>query len=367
MKVYLADIVGIKSGMDAYLESFSEVLNSYDIKSEILSNYQINGKHFYPNIYEGNILVRLFKLLLSCSRFAARLVALKRTEIVVLSTYGTVVDAMFILIAAFSRKTILDVHEAVFLDSKSVYLRKMFKLLYSIIPNNVVYHSDKTKTDLQDLGYGREMIYVPLFPYSMKKEYCMTKIGLDVRDSISTDAINCLFFGNIRPSKGIYELISLVERFKEASCHRNVRFIIAGQDIFNVLSPLDLTHISPSFCRIVSRRINDDEMSYLFSKSDYILLPYKEVSQSAVLEVAVNYRKPVIASSIISFQEIIDRHPSFGHIMCFTDTKAASKLIEILGNDKADYFADSDLRKYSQIEEFDNFVLRLRNVMKLEA
>ena len=102
----------------------------------------------------------------------------------------------------------------------------------------------------------------------------------------------CLFFGDLRPSKGINEVLRLCE-----SNTGEVAFLICGQDIFDILSDKsacnDHVLISP-------RRQSDEELAFLFSSSDIILLPYQSSSQSGVLEVARAFGKPILCSPILA-------------------------------------------------------------------
>ena len=265
------------------------------------------------------------------------------------------------MIASFNSRVLLDIHETIFLDNRRKSIQRIFRFIYQNLSNNVIYHSNNTKIELTKLGFKNKLIYVPHFHYSLKKSYSIDHVGFDLQNSISRESINLLFFGNIRPSKGIYELLSIIRSFNAKLHHCKLNFIIAGQDIFNVLPKLILDHLPTSNFKILLRYVNDDEMCYLFSHVDYILLPYREISQSGILEVAFSFRKPIIASKIKYFQEIIDLHPSFGYTMDFLDQNAINHLVEIIENDKGDYYTDIDIKKYYKSEEFNNFILKLRN------
>ena len=51
------------------------------------------------------------------------------------------------------------------------------------------------------------------------------------------------------------------------------------------------------------RRIDDEEIPELFTKSDFLMLPYEDVAQSGPHMIAYNYHLPVIASNIDGFAE----------------------------------------------------------------
>ena len=60
------------------------------------------------------------------------------------------------------------------------------------------------------------------------------------------------------------------------------------------------------------RRIDDEEIPELFTKSDYLVLPYEDVAQSGPHMIAYNYNLPVIASDIDGFKErVVDGENGF--------------------------------------------------------
>ena len=46
-KIYIYDLIGIKSGMDYYLNSFKKLLNKNEIECSIRSNYLSDGVIFF--------------------------------------------------------------------------------------------------------------------------------------------------------------------------------------------------------------------------------------------------------------------------------------------------------------------------------
>jgi glycosyltransferase involved in cell wall biosynthesis len=54
------------------------------------------------------------------------------------------------------------------------------------------------------------------------------------------------------------------------------------------------------------RFIGNDEGADFFSNADYLVLPYREATQSGPLKIAFHYNIPVIASDINSFKEEIE-------------------------------------------------------------
>jgi hypothetical protein len=109
-------------------------------------------------------------------------------------------------------------------------------------------------------------------------------------------------------------VLDIVEKISAPDNRSQFNFILAGNDPDQIIGRM-LQSKGSGFItdlKLLLRYITDYELSYLFSKVDYIFLPYKEISQSGVLEMAVNFRKPVITSSHSYFRDFLSRFPSFG-------------------------------------------------------
>lgn len=365
MKIYIVDIIGKKSGMHYYLDAFKTLFVDNGMQSEIISNYEKDNVGFFPYIFKGNVLVKLSKLVFSYFKFLMFLLKKNKDEFVIYLSYGTFIDIGFILIATMFNKTLIDIHEITINDNKSNFLKFIYKLLYKYIIRNVIIHSESVKSKLRLFEFQGNMIYVPHFKYDFDTNINYENVDKEVIKSILKDKINLLFFGNIRKSKGIEELLKSIRSVQKMNNinPNNLNFIIAGQDNQKLISETEKNIYGVNF---IIRHINDDEMKYLFLKSDYILLPYKEISQSGVIEVAYSFRKPIISSKISYFKKILDKYPSFGISIDFTNILETSNFFNNLksidNNDK--YYSNKDIFKYSEENEFEKFIIKIKYFYK---
>lgn len=115
--------------------------------------------------------------------------------------------------------------------------------------------------------------------------------------------IDLLFFGNIKPYKGLDILLKSINRLSQT--HTSFKLTIAGRcaNWEEVYEPL-LEHEELVDKQI--RFIANDEIPSFFANTDYLILPYKDATQSGPLMIAYNYNVPVIASNIAGFKEFID-------------------------------------------------------------
>ena len=176
-------------------------------------------------------------------------------------------------------------------------------------------------------------------------------------DAIDDGSRHFLFFGNIRPTKGIVKLLAAAELLKDKS----IKIIVAGQDIFNKIQEYKETHVISDNVVLILRLINDDEMKFLYSKSQVVLLPYEDVSQSAVLESAVNFKKPLLTSDIAYFKTILSNFTSFGRYTNTVDPVAfANSIVQFAGKDfEKEFYSKNDLERYRQKDKFDAFIKQL--------
>ena len=106
-----------------------------------------------------------------------------------------------------------------------------------------------------------------------------------------------LFFGLIRPYKGLEILIKAVNELKVQI--PDIKVFVVGEpytDLKYYLSLIKKYGIESSFI-FDNRFVNDEKMKKYFISSDILILPYKKATQSGVLSLSMNFNLPSIVSS----------------------------------------------------------------------
>ncbi len=308
--VEIIDFIGAYCGMDHYDEAFAHLLNDNGYEVRVLSDFEsIYGKRYFPEIFGRAKWQSLLFLIYTIIRLWLRMAINRKIHYIYLS-YGEYYDMLFMLGSLFNRKMIVDVHEvhALKYDDFSVY-SKIFESLYRKGINSVIYHSDRTKTILDRLNFKGNLLYVPHFKYEFDTSYNINNVAHDIRKAFCSDKKKFLFFGNIRRVKGIDIIETAFANLVREG--KNFELVIAGMNADNY--PLDkLREIASVF----DRHINDDEMKYLYSNCDYVLLPYRKSSQSGIFEMASYFRKPMLLSDIEYFKKQLEIHSDWGKITC---------------------------------------------------
>lgn len=348
--------------MHYYLEAFKKILMEIpNVSVSILSNYTDSnrGKPFFLNHYKGNKIKKGLSLIANIIKLK-RFVANHPNDIYIYLTYGNSIDIPFINIVSNAKQHVVDIHEAIAQDVDSnEKLKSKFKALYKNKVNAVISHSNRTDIFLKEYEFNGQCFNVPHFKYVYQKEFDIKKIPDEVIDAPDKDKINILFFGNLNESKGVDLLIESINLLDSESA-KKINVIIAGKDFdgsIDRIKPFPDRNIT-----IIKRHITDDELRFLYSKTDYIALPYRKTSQSGILETAFYFKKPVIASNVEYFEKTIKEFPSFGILAGMTPTSYADALSKVIKSENSNqYFLDSDYARYENRKEVADFKSEFEN------
>lgn len=106
-----------------------------------------------------------------------------------------------------------------------------------------------------------------------------------------------LFFGRITPYKGLNTLFSAFELLEKQ--YSNIHLIVAGNGHIDY----DITRIRN--ITVIDRPLKNEEIVYLIKLSYAVVCPYHSASQSGIPMISYLFGKPVIATSIGAFSEVV--------------------------------------------------------------
>jgi glycosyltransferase involved in cell wall biosynthesis len=107
-----------------------------------------------------------------------------------------------------------------------------------------------------------------------------------------------LFFGLLRPYKGIDTLLEAFRRVEGAELW------IAGNPRMELGSLRDLAAEASGRVRFLTRFVTDAEIPAIMRRADVVALPYREIEQSGVLYAALAFGKPIVLSAVGGFPEV---------------------------------------------------------------
>ena len=197
-------------------------------------------------------------------------------------------------------------------DAKDSWINRATLRIQYRLCDYIFAHTQKMKDELrQDFGVAENAVTVIRHPVNnafpdTKLPPAEAKRRLGLRD----DEKAILFFGRIRPYKGIEHLLDAF-RLLVADKQANYRLIVAGEPkkgseeyLHEIRQRVekDFDH-GPVILRI--QFIPDEEMEVYLKAADVLVLPYKEIFQSGVLFLAYSFGLPVVATDVGSFREEI--------------------------------------------------------------
>ena len=351
--VYIVDLIGSYCGMHYYDKALLELLKTRGFNAEILSNFSDNSKNkFFLLIFKKTKILGIIFLLINFVRFFSHIMRHQKS-IYIYMCYGEFYDLLMMSLGFVSDRIVCDVHEVHALKyADDSIVSKMFNLYYRRAVRCAIIHSERTERILSGFSSSMNIMFVPHFKYVFEKKYDLSKVSLDIQRCFASKNKKFLFFGNLSVVKGVDVVESVFCNLTEDQKSR-VELVVAGKNV----EAVDFNHLKKASknYNVFDRHINDDEMVYLYSHTDYVLLPYKKSSQSGIFAMAAYFRKPMLLSNIPYFVSMIDNFKSFG---CISSIEDFSLMIKCVIDDSYEkkFFVQDDLSRFEQQMEMEKFI-----------
>jgi len=176
------------------------------------------------------------------------------------------------------------------------------------IPHRLIVHYEDGKRQLVD-RWGVSTERIDVIPHGiMPLQNPPDPTDARKKLNLPLDRQIILFFGGIRPNKGLDILLKALEIIK--SRNRRVLLVIAGgllgrfsfEPYADIIKKSDLSDSVKSFIKFIP----EEEVDDFFAASDLVVLPYLTFeSQSGVLLRAYAHRKPVVVSNVGAMGELV--------------------------------------------------------------
>lgn len=152
---------------------------------------------------------------------------------------------------------------------------------------------------------------VHLIPLGNSNQFVKEGNGQRLREKyeISDSDFVLLFIGQIKKVKGVDVLLRAFKRV--IAQHDDIKLIIAGnpwkddvgeyQGLIDEIKEKNTNQLITDF-----RFIPDEEIADYYDVADVVVLPYTDVYQSGVIRLTYSYKKPVIATKLPAFMEIVE-------------------------------------------------------------
>lgn len=196
-------------------------------------------------------------------------------------------------------------------DSQDSLLNRLTLRCQYGLCDHVFVHTRHMKNELcADFGVRAESVTV--IPYGINNAVPHTEMkssDAKARLGVAHDERTILFFGGIKPYKGLEHLIEAFEHLCGEGA--GYRLIIAGERKKEAEAYFDSIQrrIAAMSCgnRIIQviRHIPDEETEVYFKGADVAALPYKDIFQSGILFLAYSFGLPAVATDVGAFREEI--------------------------------------------------------------
>lgn len=329
-KLYDVDLIfvfALNKRIESVLNFEKEKLHTGFLKDEQIR--RILGKPI-QNFISGDFKVRFFinynlKVRSLKNVFLARNLALSLYDYDLVHFNG--MDATILLVNSFlkHKKKVFTIHDVKlhsgegdrkFVNVPEKIVKWLVKSKHQIIIQN--------KTDFNEI--------LKKFPHKKDKIHfipfkCLNVFKNFLNDDLPSKESDILFFGRMSPYKGLRYLISAVEIVKKTL--PDVKVMIAGGG--NINKELPEEKLNKNFI-VYNRYISNEEIAGYVANTKIVVCPYTDATQSGVVMTAFAFGKPVIATDVGGFPDVIN-HNETGLLVPPRDSKKLAEAIVCLLSD----------------------------------
>ncbi len=135
------------------------------------------------------------------------------------------------------------------------------------------------------------------FQGRFSKAEARLRLGLPDRPTV-------LFFGYIRPYKGLQTLLDSLQIVRQ---QMDLHLLVAGEfydDKNKYLDQIDRLGLHEAVT-VLDQYISNDQVGLYYAASDVVALPYLSATQSGIVQICYHYDKPVIATDVGGLPEVV--------------------------------------------------------------
>jgi glycosyltransferase involved in cell wall biosynthesis len=215
--------------------------------------------------------------------------------------------------------------------------RWLFSRLYAVV-DAIIVHSDSQRTEIiREFSVPPSKIRVAnLGDYALFATPQLPQSEARARFDLPPEAPVALFFGTLRPSKGLEVLIDawavVTKRLPDAI------LVITGKpfkglNTAKIVDRIERLGIENSI-RSRFEQVDPEETNAYYRAADVIVLPYHQIGTSGVLRYAYNSARPVIATAIGEHTERVIPGQT-GHLVPPHDPLALAEVLATSLNDRS--------------------------------
>lgn len=290
----------------------------------VIKNWKIDVLHIHwthPFITEKNRVVAVFK--------------------------STFFISELILLKLFGVKIVWTMHNIMGHDSKLKYLESLFNRVLSKISDKIIVHCPSSKNEIEKIYKSVSIDVINHGNYISQYQNSITNNEARKRLRIYDDEIVFLYFGQVRPYKGILELIDVFKKLKS----EKIKLVIAGKPDNNIKDEILRACVGDDQISTILEFIPDNDVQIYMNAADIVVLPYKNILTSGVAMLAMSFGKPIIAPSIGCIPDILDKKGSF--LFSTTDENSLFDQMQSVLKVERETLKNMGIHNYELVKMFD--------------
>lgn len=210
-----------------------------------------------------------------------------------------------------------------------------------------IVHAAKEAEELLQIKPAADYAVTPHPTYNVFRFENMTKMQARKKLGISSDQKVLLFFGFVRPYKGLKHLLNALPKIVESL--GDIKLMVVGefageeakQEYTSQISSLGVL----PYVTIKDGYTPDKEVEKYFAACDMVVLPYEDATQSGIVQIAFGFEKPVIVTRVGGLPDVVkDNYTGYVVPPCNSDSLAAA-VVDYFEKEREGYFTQNIRRE----------------------
>lgn len=223
-------------------------------------------------------------------------------------TYKTTLQFLHVLIVLIAYRILKNnvvwtVHELDAYESRHPRRDAWFRSIVMKLSRRLIVHGEHTRQVLiehhdypRPINVSRHPSYIGWYKDEVTREQGRARFGLP------DDARVYLYFGYIKPYKGVEDLIEAFRQFND----EKAILLIAGKPLDETIKrDIESRAASDTRIRTFFGYIPDDDIQFFFRAADLVVFPFRNTQTSGSLMLALSYDCPIIAPQIATIPEYV--------------------------------------------------------------
>ncbi len=280
-------------------------------------------------------------------------------DVIIIEWWTSSVAHMYLALLLLNREkkpVMIEFHEVVdplefSVGPIRVYARVMGRLIRRMACRYVV-HSEHDR-QLIASHYRIPECKIGVIPHGLYDQYPVLDQEDSKRSLMAEGCFVFLFFGLIRPYKGVIHLIRAFEMLPDTVRDHSLLYIVG--EAWEDHASIEAVSRSPvkDRIRLLNKYASDDEIPLYFSAADVLVLPYTRASQSGVAHIGISFGLPIIASQVGGLSESLSGYDGSTFVQSSDENELACAMEHTYSLGFKRYEVPVDLRWDSIAHKYD--------------